>query len=344
MRERLRGAGAAAREIAPGLALAALAAAAAEALAWRYGAPATLFALLIGVALHGVADGPRTAPGLAAAAGPMLRAGVALLGFRAEIGDVAALGPAVLGGVLGLTALTFAAGPGLARLLGLSRRFGLLAGGAVAICGASAALAIAALLPRRTEAERAETERDLLFTLVAVTALSSAALVLYPLLFAALGMEGARGGFLIGAPIHDVAQVAAAGYGQGEAVGDAATLVKLERVILLPAALLAAAWLIRREGGGMAGGARAGARPRPPLFVLGFAACLGLNSLGVVPEAAHEPLRALSSGLLVLAIAALGVRTSLTAVAGLGARRAAVLLGSTGILLAAALGWAALAL
>lgn len=342
------------RDLGPGLLLAAAVATAAELLAWRYGAPATLFALLIGIGFHFAADGPRAAPGLAACSGPLLRVGVALLGFRVEAADVAALGPIPFLGVAGLTALTFAGGVGFARLAGLPRRFGLLAGGAVAICGASAALAIAALLPRR-EAE----ERDLLYTLVAITALSSAAMVAYPLLFAAMGLDEARTGFLIGATIHDVAQVAAAGYGVGEGAGDAATLVKLERVMLLPAALLAVAWLERR-GAGREAAARAGiadtpptdtaapepAQPRPrlPLFVFGFAACLGLNSLGIVPEPAHDALRALSSGLLVLAIAALGARTSLRAMGQLGAGRMLALLATSALLLGAALAWAALAL
>ncbi|MBR27378.1 MAG: putative sulfate exporter family transporter [Rhodobacteraceae bacterium] len=342
------------RDLGPGLLLAAAVATAAELLAWRYGAPATLFALLIGIGFHFAADGPRAAPGLAACSGPLLRVGVALLGFRVEAADVAALGPVPFLGVAGLTALTFAGGVGFARLAGLPRRFGLLAGGAVAICGASAALAIAALLPRR-EAE----ERDLLYTLVAITALSSAAMVAYPLLFAAMGLDEARTGFLIGATIHDVAQVAAAGYGVGEGAGDAATLVKLERVMLLPAALVAVAWLERRGAGreavagagtadtpstDMADPEPAQPRPRLPLFVFGFAACLGLNSLGIVPEPAHDALRALSSGLLVLAIAALGARTSLRAMGQLGAGRMVALLATSALLLGAALAWAALAL
>ena len=78
--------------------------------------------------------------------------------------------------------------------------------------------------------------------------------------------------------------------------------------------------------------------------MFGFAACLGLNSLGIVPEPAHDALRALSSGLLVLAIAALGARTSLRAMGQLGAGRMVALLATSALLLGAALAWAALAL
>lgn len=55
-----------------------------------------------------------------------------------------------------------------ARLLGQHTDFGVLTGGAVAICGASAALAISAVLPKHENSER-----DTLLTVVGVTGLST---------------------------------------------------------------------------------------------------------------------------------------------------------------------------
>lgn len=315
-----------------GLALAAVIAAAAGFLARQYGAPAAVFALLIGMGFNFLADDPRCSPGLALASGPLLRVGVALLGFRVDAADVAALGVAPFLGVLGLTALTIASGVLLSALTGRSRNFGLLVGGAVGICGASAALAIAATLPRRALAEK-----DVLFTVIGVTTLSSLAMVLYPLLFEMIGMDARQTGFLLGATIHDVAQVAAAGYSVSETTGAAATLVKLERVMLLPAALIAIAWASPDRSA-------TGARRLPlPWFVLVFIAFLALNSLHVVPIPVRDALSLASTALLTLAIAALGVRTSIAAMTRLGFGHLATAVGATLILLGAAIGWAALA-
>ncbi len=79
----------------------------------------------------------------------------------------------------------------LARSAGLARNFGLLTGGSVAICGASAALAIASVLPRGPDHER-----DTIMTVVAVTALSTIAMVLYPVLAGALGFDPHATGYL----------------------------------------------------------------------------------------------------------------------------------------------------
>ena len=70
---------------------------------------------------------------------------------------------------------------------------GILTGGAVAICGASAALAISAVLPMTETGER-----DRLFTVVAVTVMSTITMVLYPILIRAMGFDNNVAGIIIG--------------------------------------------------------------------------------------------------------------------------------------------------
>ena len=84
--------------------------------------------------------------------------------------------------------------PGFRAVFGLTRSFGVLSGGAVAICGASAALAIASVLPRHRDSER-----DTILTVVTVTLMSTAAMILYPLLATALGFDHAHAGVFLGA-------------------------------------------------------------------------------------------------------------------------------------------------
>ncbi len=62
-----------------------------------------------------------------------------------------------------------------AKLLGKDWRLGVLTNGAVAICGASAAMAISAILPKQNDSER-----DLIFTVLIVTVLSTLAMIFYP--------------------------------------------------------------------------------------------------------------------------------------------------------------------
>ncbi len=323
-RAALRAAASDAGRLSRGLLLAATIAAAAGFLGAHYGAPAMLFALLIGMAFNFLAEESAIKPGIDFASKTVLRIGVALLGLRLTASDVVGLGAAPVLGVVALVALTIGAGQVVSRLLGRGWRFGLLTGGSVAICGASAALAIAAVLPRD-----AKFERDTLFTVVAVTTLSTVAMVAYPLLFAALDATEAEIGFLIGATIHDVAQVVGAGYSVSETAGDVAVLTKLQRVALLPVVLIAIVAARRSEG----------ERAALPWFVVAFVALMAANSLGLAPEALRDAASEGSRAMLLCAIAALGVRTSIKALAELGGRYVAVVVLETLILLAAAIGF-----
>jgi uncharacterized integral membrane protein (TIGR00698 family) len=303
--------------IAPGLALCMVVAAAARFLSEHYGAPQMLFALLLGMALHFLTEDARSAAGIDFAARVLLRLGVALLGVRITFDEVGHLGAGAVVWMATGVALTIAVGALAVRLTGLDRRFGILSGGAVAICGASAAMAIAAVLPRD-----ARSERDTILVVVTVTALSTLAMILYPIITATLGLGDRAAGLFLGGTIHDVAQVVGAGYSVSPETGDTATLAKLFRVaMLVPAVLLI----------GLRHRAR-GRRAPLPLFVVGFAALVALNSAGAVPAVATGWLTTLSGWCLVTAIAALGVKTSLRSLVEVGSAPLLLLLGETVVL------------
>lgn len=313
-----------ARRLAPGVLLVVVVGAAAQFLSEHYGGPAMLFALLLGMAFHFLSTEPRTAPGVEFGSKSLLRLGVALLGARVTAGDIAALGWEAAAAVVGLVAFTIAVGFVVAPLAGRGWRFALLTGGSVAICGASAALALAAAIPRNDKLER-----NTLFTVASVTTLSTIAMVLYPILFGAFGLTDRQTGFLIGATIHDVAQVVGAGYSVSEATGDVAAVVKLMRVSLLPVVLLIVLYALR--GRGQAGGAKL------PTFVMGFAGLALVNSLGLLPGVVAGLISEASRFLLVTAIAGIGVKTSLQTLSQVGAGHAVVIVAETVLLAAAAL-------
>ena len=280
-----------------GMVLSATIALAASFLAEHYGAPAMLFALLIGMAFNHLSDSPEAAAGISFCSRTLLRCGVALLGLRLTFADVSQLGLTPIIGVAVMLVATLLGGVAFARLFGRSTAFGLLSGGAVAICGASAAMAIAAVLPKRLLQEE-----DVLLTVVGVTAMSTLAMILYPMLFHYLGLSDVESGYMIGATIHDVAQVVGAGYSVSDTAGDIATFTKLLRVALLPVVLLAVAVIFRKEAGGTAG---------LPWFVIGFVVLMVLRNTLPLPESVLNFVNDTSRFLLVIAISALGVKTSL---------------------------------
>jgi len=308
-----------------GLGLALTVAVAAAFLGAHYGAPAMLFALLIGMAFNFLVDDPAIRPGVDFAASVCLRLGVALLGVRLSWADFQALGPVPVIAVISLVAVTILAGIALARLMGRGARLGVLTAGSVAICGASAALALASVLPRD-----GRLERDTLFTVVAVTTLSTIAMVAYPLLFALLDATDAQTGMLIGATIHDVAQVVGAGYSVSQEAGDAAVMIKLMRVALLPVVLIAVmvAFSRRAEGGGTVG---------LPWFLVAFVALAALNSFGAIPAPVASVAETASRILLITAIAALGIKTALKQMTDLGAGYIVLIVAETALLLAMAI-------
>ena len=322
---RLKGLTVSARRIGPGVLMAFTLAAAARFMAEHYGAPAMVTALLLGMAFYFLSEEGPCQAGIQFTSDALLKVGVALLGVQVNFAEIAALGVKPLIVVPSLVVATIVVGVGIAVLFRRSAFFGLLSGGAVAICGASAALALSAVLPK----DRIQ-HRDTLFTVLAVTTLSSVAMIFYPILFASLGFNDTQMGVLIGATIHDVAQVVGAGYAVSEETGDVATFVKLLRIVLLPALVLAFALIARRSGGGEG-------RLSVPLFVWGFGVLLVLNSLGVIPEDVREAVQVTARWLLIAAIAAMGMKTSLKAMSDLGAPHIMILVSQTLFLCIAAM-------
>jgi len=305
----------------------------------HYGGPAMLFALLLGIAFNFLGNEPSWRQGIGFSSQTILRLGVGLLGIRITFGDIASLGFSVVGTIAGLVTLTIGCGFLMARFTRRPWRFALISGGAVAICGASAALAIAAILPASRD-----TERNTLFTVMAVTTLSTIAMVLYPALFSSLGLDGREIGFLIGATIHDVAQVVGAGYSVSQEAGDTATIVKLFRVALLPVVLftilIALNFFPRQEAdeAGQNGHERKrGKLLLIPWFMVMFLVLAFVNSLVDLPAGIRDAAATLSYWMLVIAIAALGVKTSIRAMLDLGRGHVTTMVAETLILLAGAL-------
>ncbi len=305
----------------PGVLAAGVIALAAAWLAQHYATPVMLFALLIGMAFHFLHEDGRCVRGVEFASKAILRIGVALLGVRITFSDMQSLGLAPVLLIVIAVATTIPLGVALARLLGLRATFGALTGGAVGICGASAALAIASALPKTPHGER-----DTILTVVSVTALSTVAMILYPMIAAALHFDDRQAGLFLGGTIHDVAQVVGAGYTVSTQAGDTATVVKLLRVTLLAPVVFLIALVAHRAVRAAGTGAAA---PIAPLFLVAFLALAGANSMGWLPQPAVDVAAETSRWCLITAIAALGMKTSFRDLAQVGWRPIALIVAET---------------
>ncbi|HET9025667.1 MAG TPA: putative sulfate exporter family transporter [Burkholderiaceae bacterium] len=313
-----------ARALAPGILACGVVAAAATFLSQHYGAPVMLFALLLGMAMNFLADDGACKAGIGFTGREVLRIGVALLGLRITWEQVAALGwfPPLL--VVVSVAATIAVSVLAARLFGFKGLFGLLTGGATAICGASAALALAAALPNHPMKERAT-----LFTVIGVSALSTIAMILYPIIVRAVGLDASQAGVFLGGTIHDVAQVVGAGYSMSRETGDSATLVKLMRVAMLLPVIVVAVMVTRLGIGDVKGEAGATRPPLLPWFAVAFAVLVVVNSLGWVPQSVVAFGNDASRWCLVAAIAGIGMKTQLRELAAVGIKPILLMIGET---------------
>jgi uncharacterized integral membrane protein (TIGR00698 family) len=308
------------QELIPGFIVSLIVAAAASFLSEHYGAPVMLFALLLGMAVNFLAADGKCKIGIEFTSRTVLRIGVALLGMRITLEQIAALGwkPAAL--VVISVVVTILVSMVAARAMGFQRLFGMLTGGATAICGASAALALAASFPHHPQKERAT-----LFTVIGVSALSTLAMILYPMIANWLELDPQSAGVFLGATIHDVAQVVGAGYSLSTETGDTATVVKLMRVAMLLPVIVCAAMISRSQGVDPTG-------KRPPLlpwFAVGFLMLACVNSTGWIAPAVQGFTNELSRWCLVIAISALGMKTQLRELAAVGIKPILLMLGET---------------
>ena len=308
--------------LAPGLALAAVVAAAATAaarLGWlqAHGVSALTLAIVFGIVagnLLPTAALDISADGLALAKQRLLRAGIVLYGLRLTFQDIAHVGLAGVAIDAAVLCSTFALACALGtRVFGLDRETAILIGAGSSICGAAAVMATEPVVRGRPE--------QVAVAIATVVGFGSIAIVLYPALYHLLAgvhpLTAPAYGLWAGSTIHEVAQVVAAGHAVSDGAADTAVIAKMVRVMMLAPFLVAlSAWRAR------AGVTRGGAAPRPaiaiPWFALGFVAVAGLRSLDVLPAPLVAAAAPLDVALLAVAMAGLGLTTRLSSMKAAG--------------------------
>jgi uncharacterized integral membrane protein (TIGR00698 family) len=282
-----------------------------------------VLALILGMLLrNALGPLPATGPGITFSMKRILRAAIVLLGLQLTFAQVATLG---LHGVLTIVltlAGTFVLVKRAGRALGVDRKLAELIAAGTSVCGASAVLA--------TNTVTRGTDEDVAYAIACVSVFGTLSMLGFPLIGHALALPPESYGLWTGASIHEVAQVVAAAFQGGEVAGQSGTVAKLARVILLAPLILTLGAFARRRG-------ESGTGPAPtPWFVIGFIAMVALNSLLPLPEALHGPVVALTSLMLTMALAAMGLETDLRRLRAKGLRP--LLLGAFGWITVSALG------
>lgn len=272
--------------------------------------PVMMLALIGGLGLARAGTVKALKPGIEFTAKPLLLVAVALLGLKVDIGAILSAEGHLPFLSLGALVLTFLFGLLVCKALGIGREFGILISGAVAICGISAAAALCCALPACQKRHR-----ELTVTIAGITILSAAAMVAYPIAAHVLGLDDVQSGAFFGATIHNVSQVVGAGYSVSVESGDVATFVKLIRVSAMLPVIMMVSFFYGRGGEGTA-------RNKwtvyfPPFLIVFFALAL-MNSLGAIPTKIIPPLFSVSEFLLIMSLAAIGLKTRLFDIAMVG--------------------------
>jgi uncharacterized integral membrane protein (TIGR00698 family) len=286
-----------------------------------------ILAILIGVAIRAMLGPlPLVKTGSVFAQKKLLRLAIILLGLQISVSQLLELGATGLIIVLLVVAATMIFMIWLAQRLGLDPRLGALIAAGTSICGASAVIATGNVVQGR--------EEDVAYALGIVTLFGSIAMFVYPLLQPLLGLGAQEYGFWAGASIHEVAQVAAATYHASAEAGEFGLITKLARVILLAPMLVLLGYWINGRGGSYAQNAPF------PWFVIGFIAMIAVNSLiALSPDFKFQVAR-ISSFLLTVALAGLGMELHMRGLMAAGARP--LLVGALGTLFIALLSLALL--
>lgn len=259
-----------------------------------------ILATILGMLLHNLLGTPAIAKaGVTFSLKRILRLGIILLGFQLMLSQVAAVGAIGIAIILTTLAATFLFTKAMGRVIGVDPKLAELIGAGTSICGASAVIA--------TNTVTEGSDADVAYAVACVTVFGSTAMLLYPLLPGLLHLSPRAFGLWSGSSIHEIAQVVAAAFQDGQTAGQFATVAKLTRVMMLAPLVIGLGLFATRKARG--GQADERAAPPMPWFVLGFIAVMLLNSVIRVAPPEKAQIVSLTNFLLSMALAAMGLAT-----------------------------------
>lgn len=269
---------------------------------------ASIIALFMGTIINSFFHPAWIKPALKFTSKRILKAAIILLGASLSINTIMSVGKMTFFVMIFTFAMCFGGGYFVRRIFGLNWKLSNLISAGTGICGGSAVAAIAPVI----DAD----DKDIAFAMSSTFLFDMVMVALYPIMGKALGMSDIAYGIWAGTSVNDTASVVASGYAFSEIAGDFATMVKLTRTIAIIPTVLVFAYigtrLKQKELKAANNGQKVNLVKIIPWFIGGFLLFAILNSLGFIPAAASEIMKGTSKFLMVTALAAIGLGTSIT--------------------------------
>jgi uncharacterized integral membrane protein (TIGR00698 family) len=269
---------------------------------------ASIIALFMGTLINSFFHPKWIQPALKFTSKKVLKAAIILLGASLSINTVISVGKMTFFVMIFTFAMCFGGGYFVRKLFGLNWKLGNLISAGTGICGGSAIAAIAPVI----DAD----DKDIAFAMSSTFLFDMVMVALYPIMGRLLGMSDIAYGIWAGTSVNDTASVVASGYAFSEMAGDFATMVKLTRTIAIIPTVLVFAYIgvrmKRKELQAETGSKKVKISKIVPWFICGFLALAILNSVGCIPADVSGTIKSVSKFLMVTALAAIGLGTSIT--------------------------------
>ena len=268
---------------------------------------ASIIALFMGTIINSFFHPAWLKPALKFTSKKILKVAIILLGASLSINTIMSVGKMTFFVMIFTFAMCFGAGFFIRKLFGLNWKLSNLISAGTGICGGSAVAAIAPVI----DAD----DKDIAFAMSSTFLFDMVMIALYPLMGRALGLTDIAYGIWAGTSVNDTASVVASGYAFSEIAGDLATMVKLTRTIAIIPTVLVFAYigtrLKQKELKAAGQGKKVNLVKIIPWFIGGFLLLAILNSVGFIPAAASRAMKSTSKFLMVTALAAIGLGTSI---------------------------------
>ena len=269
---------------------------------------ASIIALFLGTIINSFFHPKWIKPALKFTSKRILKVAIILLGASLSVNTILSVGKMTFFVMIFTFAMCFGGGYFIRKIFGLNWKLSNLISAGTGICGGSAVAAIAPVI----DAD----DKDIAFAMSSTFLFDMVMIALYPLMGKALGMNDIAYGIWAGTSVNDTASVVASGYAFSEAAGDFATMVKLTRTIAIIPTVLVFAWIgvrmKKRELQAAGNGGKVNMMKIIPWFIGGFLVLAIANSIGLIPAATSGMMKRTSKFLMVTALAAIGLNTSLT--------------------------------
>lgn len=269
---------------------------------------ASIIALFMGTIINSFFHPAWLKPALKFTSKKILKAAIVLLGASLSVNTILSVGKMTFFVMIFTFAVCFGGGFFIRKIFRLNWKLSNLISAGTGICGGSAVAAIAPVI----DAD----DKDIAFAMSSTFLFDMVMIALYPLMGKALGMTDIAYGIWAGTSVNDTASVVASGYAFSEAAGDFATMVKLTRTIAIIPTVLVFAYIGTRikqkELKAANNGQKVNLMKIIPWFIGGFLLLAVLNSVGWIPAAVSGGIKITSKFLMVSALAAIGLGTSIT--------------------------------